>query len=269
MGKGQPVTRRLGPIRWVGLGSLAAAALLALLLPAPRVTAQEPGQPPETAAPEADQPAAQPDQSPDNHAKPSPAHPATQPPLDPTAAEPEMPKWPANQQPGQATVTWDSHGLSVDATNSSLQQILKDISTATGATVEGMNGDERVFGAYGPGQARDVLSQLLLGAGYNVIMIGDQGQGAPRQILLSARHAADDQAAPSKNANNNDDDSADNDADDQPAPQQPPIRPGFPGGPPRTPQQMMQERQERLQQLQQQRQNQPQIPSPNPNPNPN
>jgi hypothetical protein len=278
MVKGRPVTRRLSPIRWMGLGSLAAAALLAALLPMPRVAAQEAGQAPETAAPEtaapeADSPAAQPDQSPDNQQKPGPALLAVQPPLDPTTApaEPEMPKWPANQQPGQATVTWDSHGLSVEATNSSLQQILKDISTATGATVEGMNGDERVFGAYGPGQARDVLSQLLLGAGYNVIMIGDQGKGAPRQILLTARHAADDQAAPSKNANNNDDDQADNDNDDQPAPQQPPIRPGFPGGPPRTPQQMMQERQERLQQLQQQRQNQPQnpnqVPSPNPNPN--
>ena len=50
-----------------------------------------------------------------------------------------------------------------------------------------MNSDERVFGAYGlRSQARDVLAQLLQGSGYNVIMIGDQGQGTPRQLLLSA-----------------------------------------------------------------------------------
>jgi hypothetical protein len=185
------------------------------------------------------------------------------PPADPA---PETPKWPVNQHPAQATVTWDSHGLSVDAANSSLQQILKDISTATGAKVEGLTGDERVFGAYGPGQARDVLSQLLLGAGYNVMMIGDLGQGAPRQILLSVRRTTTD--SPSANANgasnNNDDDSADSDADDQGP--QPPPRPGFPGGFPRTPQQMMQERQQmmrqRQEQLQQQQQNNPPPPTP-------
>ncbi len=175
------------------------------------------------------------------------------------APDPETPKWPANQQAAQATVTWDSHGLTVQASNSSLQQILKDISTATGTTVDGVSHDDRVFGQYGPGQARDVLSDLLQGAGYNVIMVGDQGKGVPRQILLSMRRAAGDQTDPNHAAGaNNDDDSNDNEPDDQPVQPQQPVRPSFPNGGPRTPQQMMQERQERLQQLQQQRQNQPQ-----------
>ncbi len=52
-----------------------------------------------------------------------------------------------------------------------------------------MGQDQRIFGAYGPGPARDVLSQLLDGSGYNVLMIGDQGQGTPRRIVLSARPA--------------------------------------------------------------------------------
>jgi hypothetical protein len=245
---------------------LPAAALLTIaVFSVPRLSAQEPGTPPETAAPEPDSQAAAPaDEGPQQ--QPSPAGAAAQQAQQDAAvpAAPVLPKWPVNEKPGQATVTWDSHGLSIDAANSSLQQILKDISTATGATVDGLSGDERVFGAYGPGQARDVLSQLLLGAGYNIIMIGDRGQGAPRQILLSSRRSKDDQAAANRNgANENDDDAADNDADEQPVQPQPPMRPGFPGGPPRNPQQMMQERmQQRQQMIQQQQQNNPQPPNP-------
>jgi hypothetical protein len=184
---------------------------------------------------------------------------------DPPASDPPAPapaptpRWPINEQPAQPVVTWDSHGLSIDAANSSLQQIMKAISVATGAKVDGMTGDQRVFGEYGPGQARDVLSQLLQGAGYNVIMVGDLGQGAPRQIQLSVRRAGKDtNEANGNETNNNEDDAADNDADDQ-QPVQPVMRPGFPGGFPRTPQQMLEERQrmmqERQQQIQQQLQN--------------
>ena len=84
-------------------------------------------------------------------------------------------------------MVWDSHGLLIVASNSSLAQILKEVSTETGAKVEGMGQDQRVFGTYGPGPARDVLSQLLDGSGYNVLMVGDQGQGTPRRIVLSIR----------------------------------------------------------------------------------
>ncbi len=159
-----------------------------------------------------------------------------------TAASPapEAPMWPANDKPAPASVTWDSHGLRIDAANSSLAQILDTVATATGAKVEGFEADQRVFGVYGPGRARDVLSQILQGSGYNVIMIGEQGQGTPREIVLSSRHAgvvtAVVNAAPAS-----DDDA---DTDEQTQPVQPAIRPGItPGGPPRTPQQIMQQRQ--------------------------
>jgi hypothetical protein len=168
----------------------------------------------------------------------SPA-PPTAPPT--TPPEPEAPKWPANEKPVPATVTWDSQGLRIDAANSSLAQILTDVSTATGATVEGFDADQRVFGVFGPGPARDVLSQLLQGSGYNVILIGDQGQGTPREILLSLRHAgpkttpAANPAPPSEE---------DTDTEEQPQPGQPPIRPGMvPGRQPLTPQQMQQRQQ--------------------------
>ncbi|MGA2051036.1 MAG: hypothetical protein ABSG96_25360 [Terracidiphilus sp.] len=193
------------------------------------------------------------------HARPRAGHPAITPapaPLLPIIPpEPPPPDWPANDRPAQASVVWDSQGLRIEAKNSSLQQILKDVSAATGAKVDGLGSDERIFGVYGPGQARDVLSELLQGSSYNVMMIGDQGQGTPRQILLSTRRAGSSMPAATNSQPNNDDD---NDAE-EPAPPQPQapapaaVRPGFtPGVPPRTPQQIMQEMQQRQQQLQDQ-----------------
>jgi hypothetical protein len=170
-----------------------------------------------------------------------PAAPATAAPATPPA--PEVPKWPANEKAVPATVTWDSQGLRIDAANSSLAQILQDVSTATGTKVEGFDADQRVFGAYGPGPARDVLSQLLQGSGYNFVMIGEQGQGTPRRIVLSSPHAGTATTAAVKAAPASEEDS---DTEEQPQPGSPPIRPGFPpGGPPRSPQQMQQMQQRR------------------------
>jgi hypothetical protein len=103
---------------------------------------------------------------------------------------PQMPAWPVNDQPTPATITWNSHGLHIEATNSSLKQILDEVSTVTGAKFQGLDGDQRIFGTYGPASARDVLSQLLQGLGYNILMIGDQGSGTPRQIQLTKQGAA-------------------------------------------------------------------------------
>jgi hypothetical protein len=185
----------------------------------------------------------------------------------PTPATPPasvVPDWPVNDSAVAASVVWDSQGLRIDAKNSSLMQILKDFSTASGAQVEGLSTDERIFGSYGPGQARDVISQLLQGTGYNVIMIGDQGQGAPRQIVLSSRQAGSAQTA---TANTPASDEEDTEAEEpQPATAPPvaapPFRPGFPpGAPMRSPQQMtIQEQQARQQQMQQQQQQQAQQP---------
>ncbi len=273
-GMGESATHENRPIRWMHVLAIAVAALLAAPA-AQRLMAQE--MPPETQAPAPAQ-----SMRPQTRVRPGAARPALQQapePAETAAAEPaanngaaqpsaETPQWPINEKAGQPMVTWDSHGLSIDAANSSLQQILKDVSVATGAKVEGMTGDQRIFGIYGPAPARDVLSQLLQGAGYNVIMVGDLGEGTPRQILLSVRRADTGSQAPNANQgddNSGDDDSGDNDADDQQQ-VQPPIRPGFPGGFPRTPQQlleerqrMMQERQQMIQQqMQQQQQNTPQ-----------
>jgi hypothetical protein len=175
-----------------------------------------------------------------------------------------MPKWPANEAPAKPTVNWDSHGLHIGATNSSLREILDDVGTAIGAKVEGMGDDQRVFGDYGPGEARDVLSQLLHGSGYNVLMIGDQGEGTPREIVLSTRRTGGPANA------NRSPDASDDDTPEQPEseeqppppPPQPPLINGRmpvsegPTGAPRTPQQVLQELQQRQQQIQDQQQQQ-------------
>ena len=183
---------------------------------------------------------------------PGPAAPA---PVQAVVPAPAAPKWPVNETATQPSIQWDSKGLEIEATNSSLRQILNDVSMRTGAKVEGLGSDERVFGVYGPGQARDVLSQLLHGSSYNVLMIGDQGEGTPREIVLSARTAGagtasrPDGAAPSQG-------SQDDDAEPEPEePQQPMNRmPMNQPGAPRTPQQMLQELQQRQQQMQENQQ---------------
>lgn len=172
------------------------------------------------------------------------------------------PSWPVNNEASPATVVWDSHGLRINANNSSLDQILHDVAADTGATVDGMSQDERIFGDYGPGPARDVLSQILEGSGYNMIMVGDLGEGAPRQILLSTRTKGGSLSAGAKNRS---DDEAEEEASEpepppepvqeQPQPQPQPVANPFGGGaPPRSPQEIMQQMQQRQQQLQQQQQ---------------
>lgn len=194
-----------------------------------------------------------------------------------------MPHWPINDAANPPSVVWDSGGLKISASNSSLQQILNEVSTDTGTKVVGPVPDQRVYGTYGPGDARDVLSQLLLGSGYNVLLSGDLGHGAPSQIVLSPRRNV---AANTPNAANRPQQDPDDEIPDQPEQpeeepqpqvQQPPIqpdmRPGFgPNGPMRTPQQVMEEMQQRQllqqqqmqQQMQQQQQNNQTAPQQNP-----
>ena len=192
-------------------------------------------------------------------ALPAPALPATPVPLPP--AEPELPAWPANEKPAPAVISWDSQGLRIEAANSSLSQILSDVATLTGAKIEGFDADQRVFGLYGPGPARVVLGQLLQGSGYNVVMIGDQGQGTPRQILLSSpSHAGAQSTNPAANNASEEDD----DTDEQPQQQNPtPLRPGLPpmpGGQPRSPEQMREMQRQQMMQRQQGQPPQPVIP---------
>ena len=217
--------------------------------------------------PSAHKPAAQPTPAPASIAQsaslPCPAG-SPAPVLSPAA--PCIPDWPANKKPAEASIVWDSRGLFIQASNSSLDQILNDISLKTGAKVEGMGADERVFGTYGPGPVRDVLTELLEGSGYNILLIGDLGQGTPRRIVLSGRPTGPAQPPVQSTAEADEEQMTAPEAPPT-GPSSPPVMPGSippPPVPARSPQLMMQQHQqlmqERQEQMQQQQQNNPQTP---------
>ena len=192
----------------------------------------------------------------------------------PHPAPPPPPDWPVNDKAEQASVYWNGRNLHIAATNSSLQQILHDVSTATGVKVEGEATDERIYGSYGPAPARVVLGELLEGSGYNVLMVGDKGEGTPRELVLTVRTQAEPKsAAAAAHARQSADDEVQEDPEpvEQPNPgmHRPfggaPGQPGQPGQPDQgaSPEQIMNEMQQRRQQMQQQ-QGQPVPPQPNP-----
>ncbi len=96
---------------------------------------------------------------------------------------PEVP--PANPQ--TAHVTWIAHQLTVDAENSSLLAILRQIAALTGMKITGSLADERVFGTYGPAPAAAILTQLLDGSGTNLLIVQGE-QPRIRQLVLSPRN---------------------------------------------------------------------------------
>jgi hypothetical protein len=78
--------------------------------------------------------------------------------------------------------------LTVQANNSDLPQILRDVAAVSGMKIDGLNSGPRVFGVYGPGNSRDVLKELLVDSGYDFIMVGDASAGAPRELLLTPQN---------------------------------------------------------------------------------
>jgi hypothetical protein len=164
------------------------------------------------------------------------------------------------QQPAQeAKIVFDNNRLSIHAENSSLAGILHQVASSSGMKVEGLGGDERVFGTFGPGAPRDVIADLLNGTAYNVALIGDLDNGAPRELILTpATHGA---AAPAAAPQANSDDANDQESQEVPptpppdVPQPPTTQtPGTPGV--RTPQQLFEQLQ-RMRQGQGQGQQQP------------
>ena len=152
-----------------------------------------------------------------------------------------------------ATVALRDGRLSVTAANASLSQTLRDVAAATGMQIDGISKDQRVFGVYGPGSPREVLSALLDDSGYNVMMVGGLKDGAPRQVVLSARAAGSSAASSSPTTRTQASEDDDDEAPAPPAEQQQPAMvtppagtPGTPGNPAqvRTPQQMLEELQQ-------------------------
>lgn len=100
---------------------------------------------------------------------------------------PPPPDWPALSAPTPAEVQWNGKQLSVSAKNSSLKQTIDAVSAATHIPVTGLMSDQRLFGEYGPGTPRQVLSELLEGSGYDLLMVGGSDPGVPKSVELSRR----------------------------------------------------------------------------------
>lgn len=86
----------------------------------------------------------------------------------------------------RARVTYENGLLQVRADNSSLNQILRDISRETGMKIIGGVADQRVFGSYGPATAGTVLQTLLDGTGTNMLLQETRTHD-PVQLILSPR----------------------------------------------------------------------------------
>jgi hypothetical protein len=116
-----------------------------------------------------------------------PAAPAPKPAAPDAPMQNALPPSLSDQPAHPAQVSLSGGRLTVQANNSDLAQILHQIAATSGMSIDGLGRDSRVFGVYGPGAPRDVLSELLTDSGYNFMMVGDTAAGAPRQLLLTAQ----------------------------------------------------------------------------------
>jgi len=101
--------------------------------------------------------------------------------------------------------------LSISADNSSLNQILRQISSSTGMKITGGVTDERVFGQYGPDTPAQVLASLLDGTSSNMV-IEQRDPDAPAELILTPRMGGPTPPNPSAAA-----------FDDRPEPRQAPA----------------------------------------------
>ena len=183
------------------------------------------------------------------------------------ATVPAQPPAPADLPPTPATVHFQEGLLSIHTENSSLTQILKDITAKTGMTIEGTPEDERVFGNFGPAPVADVIAKLFEGSNSNFMVFGRAANQAPRSLLITPKTSLSPTGALAANAPAPTP-AADDEDDDDPQPAAP-IRPLIPvqqqEPPPdvqpqpkptgiRTPQQILEDMQRRRAEAQQQSQ---------------
>lgn len=161
----------------------------------------------------------------------------------------------SQQAPQPAQVTYSEGKLFISATNSSLNQILRDVARETGMKITGGVTDERVFGKYGPAVPSQILAALLDGTGSNMLLL-QATAATPAELILTPRHGGP--TPPNPNASEAEEDMP----PPPPRPQYVPATPPEANAPtnpaatqptqPKTPQQIY----EQLQRLRQQQQQQ-------------
>jgi hypothetical protein len=139
--------------------------------------------------------------APTGQPKPSAGIPATE----PTVAPPAPPLTPGQRPAHHATVVWQAGQLTVTADNSSLNQILREVSRQTGMQITGGVVDERVFGVYGPGDPTTILDALLDGTGSNMLLLLNDAD-APATLVLTPRHGGASPPSPNAVAHDADED---------------------------------------------------------------
>jgi hypothetical protein len=102
----------------------------------------------------------------------------------PSPATATIPTAVALTKPRRAEVTYTSGLISVRADDSSLNQILRQISQLTGLTITGGVAEERVFGSYPPSKPSIVIRSLLDGTGSSMILREDR-RGTLTELILT------------------------------------------------------------------------------------
>jgi len=122
--------------------------------------------------------------------------------------------------------------LAVEATNASLNEVLREVSRKTGMKITGGVADDRVFGSYGPSSPSSVLDALLEGTGSNIMLVDDAKGGS--ELILTPRHGG--ATPPNPNAAQTNESEETGGGYVAPArPFQPPLANGRGPGPPETP----------------------------------
>jgi hypothetical protein len=137
-------------------------------------------------------------------------------PATPPTAAPDIPLLPSQRPPQHAQVTYANDTLTISADNSSLNQILRQISSTAGVKITGGVTDERVFGQYGPAPLAQILAELLDGTGSNMLLTRPDG-GASQELILTPRQGGPTPPNPNAAA-----------FDERPEPEQPAPEPEQP-----------------------------------------
>ena len=103
-------------------------------------------------------------------------------PISATAVQPD-----AATKARRAEVTYASGLISVNANNSSLNQILREIARQTGMKITGGVHEERVFGHYGPATPEVILLTLIDGNSTNMLL-RQTATNQPRELILTPRN---------------------------------------------------------------------------------
>jgi hypothetical protein len=140
-----------------------------------------------------------------------------------------LPSSETSTRPHHAKVTFNDGLIDVRADDSSLNQILRSISRATGLQITGGVADQRVFGNYGPASTSEIIATLLDGTGTNILLTAGDDK-TPPTLVLTPRNGGATPPSPSSLGGDDDVDTAEAPPQHAPLPRNQPAPPmGFPG----------------------------------------